>query len=129
MKKPFVGFLALSLLASSALAAPRHLVTHNLTNLESNAYIAGEIPSTMPTAPLSTNVVTWFTVKMVCFGHTTPDGLCPATIKMATNTANPITIGNVYLNLNTGQISPSKISANGYSLTVNGLGEATLTKE
>ena len=48
---------------------------------------------------------------------------------MDTNTGNPIEIGIVSLDLTTGDISPKQISANGYTMTVNGPGESTLSKD
>ncbi|MGL5742896.1 MAG: hypothetical protein ACRCXC_10335 [Legionella sp.] len=112
--------------AVTAFAAPSVLTTHNNTNVESNAFIAG-VPSIYPTAANTTRQVSWNLVKLACFGHTT-DGKCPAIIKMATNTANPVDIGTVQLDLATGDITPKTLSNNGYTLIVNGPGEATVTK-
>jgi hypothetical protein len=120
--------IALTLVTSVALAVPPSLITHNLTNVESNAYVAGSIPSPMPSKANSNTVVPWLVVQMACYGRTTND-LCPATIKMASNTANPVTLGNVFMNMKTGQITPAHVSGNGYTLTVNGPAEATLTRD
>ncbi|USQ14999.1 hypothetical protein J2N86_06805 [Legionella lytica] len=118
--------VALSLSAITSFAAPAYLVTHNNTSEESNAFVAGA-PSIYPTAPNSTRKVYWNLVKLACHGHTT-NGKCPAVIKMATNTANPIVVGTVEMELSTGDISPKQIIANGYTLTVNGPGEASINK-
>jgi hypothetical protein len=112
---------------ATALAAPSYLTTHNNTSEESNAYIAGTIPSPYPTAANSTRQIYWNLVKIACFGKST-NGQCAAVIKMATNTANPIVIGTVSMNLETGAITPQTMSANGYTFTVNGPGEATIDK-
>jgi len=120
--------IALSLSAVTAFATPAYLTTHNNTSVESNAYIAGTIPSPYPTAPNSSRQVYWNLVKIACFGHSV-DGKCPAAIKMATNTDAPIEIGTVYMDLNTGDITPKQFSNNGYTVTVNGPGEATVTKD
>ncbi len=48
---------------------------------------------------------------------------------MATNTANPIELGSVVMNLDTGEIVPNELHANGYALYVNGPGETTLMKD
>ncbi|GEM_PF-919961 len=118
----------IGLATSIAMAAsPRQLITHNQTDVESNAFIAGTIPSQHPTKAHSDSKVIWASVRMACFGHTT-GGKCWATIKMATDTNNPIEIGQVSIDLETGQIYPSQISANGYTLTAVGLGETTITK-
>lgn len=117
---------ALSLFAATAIAAPRHLVTHNTTDAESNAYINGTIASQHPTKPHSDGKVFWTAVKMACFGHTT-DGKCTALIIMQTNTPSPVTIGTVTVDLESGDITPKQLSANGYTITVNGPGETTIS--
>lgn len=120
--------ITISLSAAAALAAPTYLTTHNNTNEESNAFVAGTIPSPYPTAPHASRQVYWTMVKLACYGHTT-DGKCSALIKMATNTANPIEIGYVSMDLNSGDITPKKLSAKGYTLTVTGVAEATINKD
>lgn len=119
--------IALSLSAVTAFASPTYLTTHNNTNDESNAYIAGTIPSPYPTKANSTNQLHWNLVKLACFGHSVA-GKCPALIKMSTNTNTPIELGMVSMDLDTGDISPKQLSANGYTFTVNGPGEATIEK-
>lgn len=119
--------IVFSLSASAAMASPILLITHNTTDLESNAYVAGTIQSHYPSKPHNDNKVSWVSVKMACFGHTV-DSKCPALIKMATNTPNPIEIGTVTMDLNTGDITPKQIIANGFTLMVNGPGETTLIK-
>lgn len=125
--KHFTTF-ALTLFALSAAAAPKQLITHNTTDAESNAFVAGSIPSQHPTRAHSDGRVYWTAVKMACFGHTV-DGKCDAVIKMATNTSSPITLGTVTLDLNTGNITPSQLSSNGYTMIVNGPGETTLLQQ
>ena len=118
--------ITLSLSVITAFASPDYLVTHNNTNEESNAFIAGT-PSPYPTSAHSTRKVYWNMVRLACYGHTT-DGKCSAVIKMATN-SNPIVIGSVSMDLATGDINPKRLSANGYTLIVNGPGETTLSKD
>lgn len=101
-------------------APPRNIVTHNLTNVESNAYIAGTIPSQHPTPAHQDNSVPWAGVKMACLGHTT-NGKCWAIIKMATDTDTPIDIGRVEIDLTTGVITPSVLTNNGYTMVYNGI--------
>ena len=121
-----LSVVALTLFTATAIAAPKHLITHNTTDSESNAFVAGTIPSQHPTKAHSDGKVFWTAVKMACFGHSV-DGKCAAVIKMATNTPNPITVGTVIMDVNTGEITPMQISANGYTITVNGPGETTLS--
>lgn len=123
-----LSVMALTLSAATAFATPAHLVTHNNTDKESNAFIAGTIPSPYPTAAHSTRKVYWNMVRLACYGHVV-DGRCPAVIKMETNTSNPIVIGTVSMNIESGDITPKKLSSNGYTLTVNGPGESTITKD
>ncbi len=127
--KPFAIALC-SLWINHALAAPpKVLISHNTTDVESNAYIAGTIPSKHPTKPYSDSRVAWAEVRLACFGHVVA-GKCEALVKMATgpNDGGPIDLGVVTVDLSTGMITPSTISANGYTLIVNGPGEVTLIK-
>ncbi|MCP0912996.1 hypothetical protein NKV53_01225 [Legionella sp. 27cVA30] len=119
---------ALSVTATAALAAPQKLITHNTTSVESNAYVAGVVPSTHPTRAKSDGVVSWVEVKMACFGHDA-GGKCSALVKMETNTPHPVDLGWVTMDLSTGEISPKVVKGNGYTLTVNNIGEVTLTKD
>ncbi|OGV25345.1 MAG: hypothetical protein A3F18_00070 [Legionellales bacterium RIFCSPHIGHO2_12_FULL_37_14] len=123
-----ISFYVLLLQINLAMAAaPTFLLTHNQTDVESNAYIDGTIPSIYPTKPHSDSKVYWNMVRVACHGHTA-NNICTALIKMASNTPNPIDVGYVNLDLTTGEITPKVISNNGYTLTVNGPGETTLTK-
>lgn len=117
--------ITLTVSTTAVVASPRALITHNTTDVESNAFIASTVKSTHPTKAHSDNSVPWMEVRMVCTGRTI-GGKCSALIKMATNTANPVDIGIVSMDLNTGDITPKQISANGYTLIVNGPGETTL---
>ncbi|KTD21843.1 hypothetical protein [Legionella londiniensis] len=126
LKTLSIGTLGLT--ATLAIAAPQKLITHNTTDYESNAYVAGIVPSTHPTKAHSKGVVSWVEVRMACFGHDA-GGKCSALIKMETNTSHPVDIGWVTLDLNTGEITPKVVTGNGYRLTVNGIGETTLSKD
>lgn len=119
--------LGLSVITANA-AAPNYLVTHNNTNVESNAYIAG-VPSIYPTPAMSTRQVAWNLVRIACFGHS-KENKCSAVIKMATNTANPIVLGTLTMDLTSGDITPKVLSSQGYTITVNPSvpGETTITK-
>lgn len=117
-----------SLATSIAMATPpRQLITHNNTDFESNAFVAGTIPSQHPTKAHDSNTVPWTSVRMACFGHTT-NGKCWATVKMATNTSTPIEVGQVSIDLETGIIYPSEISGNGFTLTAIAPGETVITQ-
>jgi hypothetical protein len=120
--------LGLSVFSATA-AVPSYLVTHNKTNVESNAYIAG-VPSIYPTPAQSTRQVAWNLVRIACYGHST-NNKCSAVIKMATNTTNPIVLGTLTMDLTTGDITPKVLSAQGYTITVNPsvLGDTTITKD
>ncbi|MBA2649987.1 MAG: hypothetical protein H0U75_10425 [Legionella sp.] len=121
-----IAAVTLCLSATTVLANPAFLVTHNRTSQESNAYVAGA-PSPYPSKANMDNKVDWNLVKFVCWGHLV-NNQCKAEIKMATNTASPISIGTVSMDIITGYITPSQLSANGYTVTVNGPGETTITK-
>ncbi len=49
MKQYGALFSLLILVAAPSLAAPKHMITHNKTDFESNAYVDGVIPSQHPT--------------------------------------------------------------------------------
>ena len=114
--------------SAAAFAGPSVMLTHNKTDVESNAFIDGTIASPYPTRANSDGKVSWMMVKMACYGHTQGNA-CRALIKMETNTTAPIDLGYVSMDVNSGAITPKKLSANGYTLTVNGPGETTLTKD
>ena len=119
--------VALGLFAATAIATPpKHLITHNRTDFESNAFVDGTIPSQHPTKAHDDGKVPWAAVKLACFGHTNGD-ICSALIKIATNTNNPINLGFLEMDLKTGDITPKQLSANGYTITVNGPGETAIT--
>jgi hypothetical protein len=113
---------------TTTFAATEFLITHNHTDLESNAFVAGSIPSPYPTAANTTRQVYWNMVRIACYGHIV-NNLCAATIKVGTNTARPITVGEVFLDLKSGEITPKYLSAQGYTFIVDGIGEASLFKE
>ena len=120
----------LSLCAAAALATPpKQLITHNTTNVESNAFIDGTLPSSHPTHPHSDGKVFWGEVQIACFGHLSADRKCSALIVMASNTDTPIKIGTLAMDVDTGDITPKQLSANGYTITVNGPGETTLSTD
>lgn len=119
--------ITLCLSAATAFASPVYLTTHNYTNEESNAFIAGT-PSPYPTKANSTRQIYWNMVRIACYGHTT-NGKCSAVVKMATDTAEPIVLGTVSMELVSGDITPKVVSGNGYTLTVNGPGETSITKD
>jgi len=121
-----LSVITLSLGATVALAAPAFLTTHNNTSEQSNAFIDGA-PSPYPTLAHSTRQVYWNFVRLACYGHST-NNKCSAVIKMATDTANPIELGTVTMDTETGDITPHQMSAKGYTFTVNGLGETTISK-
>ena len=122
-----IAAITLGLATTAAMAVPSALVTHNQTNVESNAIIAGS-PSPYPTAAHTTNSIGWLLVRIACYGHTVNDE-CAATIVMDSNSAHPIELGEVKLNLVTGEITPAVISNNGYTMTVIGEGETMLTED
>lgn len=99
---------------------PKNILTHNLTNAESNAYIAGKIASRHPTPAHQDHAVPWFEVKMACVGHTT-NNKCWAIIKMETNTDHAVELGRVEIDLTTGAITPAVLTHNGYTFIYNGI--------
>jgi hypothetical protein len=128
MFSKYVIFLTLGSLGiiSAAFASPKQLITHNNTSVESNAFIDGVIASQHPTKAHTDNKVFWASVKVACYGRVINNS-CNALIKMETDTANPVELGWVSMNLVTGEILPKTLIANGYRLDVNAPGETTLS--
>lgn len=120
--------IALTLATGIAIAAPKQLITHNQTNYESSAFVGGVIPPQHPTKPQSDGYLPWTAVRMACFGPYTTNGKCWAVIKMGANTPNPIEVGKVTIDLETGIITPSVLKANGFTFTATGPGEAMITQ-
>ena len=123
-----VAMVAVLGLSATSYASPKQLITHNLTDVESNAFIDGVIGSQHPTKAHSDNKVFWASVKLACYGHIT-NNQCHALVKMATETPTPIELGWLTINVVTGDIIPKSLEANGYRLMVNGPGETTLYKQ
>jgi hypothetical protein len=103
------------------------MIMHNLTNLTTNAYV-DEMEGPKPALPHSTIKVPWFMVKTGCFKHK-DEGICPAVIKMDIDSDTPIVVGTLYVDLETGTITPSQISANGFTVKVNAPGEVSVLQE
>lgn len=101
------------------------LITHNLTNEDSNAFINGTIPSIYPTQRQSERTVPWPFVHLICKNYLV-DNQCNATIVMSPK-SNPVTIGSVSMDLETGEITPKQLRAHGYKVSVIGVGEVTLS--
>ncbi|MFZ4076922.1 MAG: hypothetical protein ACOYKA_02955 [Legionellaceae bacterium] len=120
--------VSISLSTSVLFAAPKVLITHNTTDFESNGFVSGTIPSQTPTKAHTDGKVFWATVKLACFGHIV-NNKCPALIKMKTDTAEPVELGYVEMDVTTGIITPSELHANGFTMIVNGPGETTLIKD
>lgn len=115
----------------NANTAPMYMVTHNQTDVQSNAFIDGTIDSGHPTQPRSDKKVLWSLVHIVCLGHIDSNNACKALVKVATNTRDPITLGTMSMNVLTGDITPKQLTdkSDRYLLTVNGPGEVTLTQK
>src|SRR5215204_2209385 len=100
------GITSLVLCFSASLAfatfvepTPKNLITHNLTDVQSNAYVnvqagKGSVPSAHPTNKNSNGSVAWYLVRAACYLYAKND-LCEAEIRMATDTPNPISLGVV----------------------------------
>lgn len=125
--KKLLTVSATTLLMGSAIAAPGSMVTHNDTGHESNAYIAG-MPSIYPVKAHDSRSISWYLVRLACWGHTDNDNNCSAEVFMETETNNKVSIGKMSMNLDTGTISPSSLDANGYHLQVEGPGEVRISE-
>lgn len=118
----------LCLISQSVLAQlPKQLTIHNTTDAQLNTFFAGVVPSPFPCPARNDSHILWSSIRMACFGHTV-NSQCPTLIKIGTDTAMPLPIGTIQLDLNSGNIIPAQVSANGYTLTVNSPGDITISK-
>lgn len=126
----YLTALTLGLVTASSFAnPPRYLSTDNQTSVESNAFVAGTFPSPTPSKAKAVNDVPWIVVQMACYGRSTGK-MCPATIKMATNTSTPEVLASVEMNVDTGVINILSIDTSSkYNLIVNGPGKVTLIEK
>lgn len=111
----------------NAFATPKAFITHNLTNKTTNVYV-DEVAAPNPAMPSETSKVAWFIVKAGCQKHKN-EGVCPAVIKMDIENDFPIEVGTLNVDLESGVITPSRISGNGFVVNVNAPGEITVTAE
>ncbi len=126
--KKLLAVSATTLFIGSAIAAPSSMTTHNQTSHQSNAYIAGS-PSIYPVDAGKTKSISWYLVRLACWGHTDKDNNCDAEVFMETETNHKVSIGKMSMNLTTGDINPLGLDAHGYHLVVNGPGEVTITED
>ncbi|MDR3502514.1 MAG: hypothetical protein P4L79_08015 [Legionella sp.] len=116
--------IAVSVTTVTALATPTHYITHNNTKWETNVIVKG-VDSPFPTLPYSTRKVAWRMVRLGC--GITP--VCAAVIKVATDTSDPIEIGTLYMDMDSGKITPQQISAQGYTAKVKDIAEVIITHD
>ncbi|KTC75993.1 hypothetical protein Lbir_0062 [Legionella birminghamensis] len=120
-------FMVLGLSSPSVLASPEHMIIHNKTDLISNAFV-DEMPGPRPTLAHSTSRVLWFIVQTGCRKHKA-EGICPAVIKMGIDRDKPILVGTLYIDISSGEITPARISANGFNVDVDAPGEITISED
>ncbi|USQ15393.1 hypothetical protein J2N86_14175 (plasmid) [Legionella lytica] len=116
--------IALSITTVTALATPTHYITHNDTQWETNVVVKG-VESPFPTLPYSTRKVAWRMVRLGC--GITP--VCAAVIMVATDTAEPIEVGTLYMDMESGELTPKRISAHGYTAQVKDIAEVMITQD
>lgn len=116
--------ITISVTSVTALATPTHYITHNNTEWETNVVVKG-VESPFPTLPYSTRKVAWRMVRFGC--GITP--VCAAVIKVATETSDPIEIGTLYMDMESGEITPQQISAHGYTAKIKGIAEVIITRD
>lgn len=103
-------------------AAPSYLITDNQTDAVSNAKVNG-FWSPHPSAAHTVNKVAWGKVEIICMWSST----CKAGIYMNPKEKNEVYVGDLTLNTRTGDVSPSSISAKGYTVEVTGTATTKIT--
>ncbi|QRN04349.1 hypothetical protein GH742_10930 [Legionella sp. MW5194] len=124
-----VAAITLGLTTAIAFAAPSHLTTDNQTNYQSNAFINGTVQSPYPTPKKTKKSLLWSLVQLACAPYVDSQKQCGALIKMGTDTSNPVEVGWLKMNMSTGDITPKKLSANGFTITVINAGEVIITED
>lgn len=114
IKKLILGS-ALTALSATAMAHPDDLITHNKTSGSVYATIGG-VRSNDPVAPNKTKYRKWFLVNMACF-MSKKDNKCTATISVEKNNQESI-LGDMTIDLESGEITPTQISNDKYTLNV-----------
>lgn len=124
-----ISAATLALAVGVSYASPAKLITHNKTNVESNAIIGGHA-STHPTKPNKDRAVPWIHVRLVCHGYVV-NNKCSAVIRMGTDTSHPVDVGTATVDLDSGYITfiYADEKNSDYVVTVNGPGETTITKK
>lgn len=109
-------------------AAPTSLIVVNGINAQSNAAIQGQL-STMPIAANSIWSDSWEDVVTVCKHPSEMKiaDLCAVEVYTETDTAAPVDVGTVIMELNTGHLAAENKSDSGYQIKVLGLGRIMLT--
>lgn len=123
-----VSFLLIILqtcfLVSIIFASPRHWITHNETNRPVNFFV-DDVAGPQPTPPYQTTKIGWFIVEYGCRDHV--KNTCPIDVIMDFDKLSPIKLGILYLDLGSGKITPSILSAHGYQLNVRSPGEVIIS--
>ena len=120
--KLFAGTV-LATASSIALAAPSELVVENKTDYQARAYVNGI--SKNPAEAHSSMSLNWTMLKIVCMYRTD----CKAEVKMKADTSNPVSLGNVSINLDSGVINTSGLSlAEGFNVSYVAPGHAVVTQ-
>lgn len=126
-KKLVLGSAMVALTAGSAWAAPSQMVTVNKTAASIFANIAG-YQSPDPVKPGETKKRAWLLVKGLCAtaGQT---GKCTADIVAQDSSNNTTTLGQMTMDLESGDITPKKLAAGKYTLTVTGVAQVLITQK
>lgn len=106
-------------------SAPQVLTTHNQTNYQAIAYVDGKISLPKIAEPLSDSSISWVTVNRLCYGRTV-NNKCPLVIKMKGLSSYSFDLGVIYMDLNSGEITPKQITFNHIQLNAHNTGELSL---
>ena len=123
----YIYIVIICCISCLARAEPMYYVTHNRTDFETKTLIASDNPIFFSTPEHSSSKIDWWMLQHRCetllMNHT-----CKVLLKAETNSNHPVELGVLTIDLKYGEIYPKYLSANGYSVSVIGIGEIHIYK-
>lgn len=126
LKKILLGS-ALTVLASSAFASPSNLTTVNNTNHGKVYAKIGFYTSPEPVLPHQTRNRDWLSVQGLCGINGMPNKCNAEIIVENDSTHIKESLGNMTMDVHTGEITPGTLSSAHYNLVVDGTAHVTVT--
>ncbi len=120
-------FVFFMLTCAQIFAAPSYYTTHNRSSSETQLSVSETRSYSFKTAAKSSTKIEWWLLQLACYGQTRPHQ-CKAVIQAETNSAHPVRIGMLTIDMKSGELFPKYNSNNGYTMSVIGAGEVHIYK-